>query len=148
VLKFSTVEEIGVIKSIEDVIAKVSVPRKNACEGCTLGTCNPGEQFMEIEALNAVEACVGQKVRVVMKPYSYLKGSIVVYGVPALALVIGAVIGKEVLSHYFNKFDPDIISAISGFSAFIISFICIKFWSNRVGKKLELKPVIEEILND
>jgi sigma-E factor negative regulatory protein RseC len=147
-LKFSTVEEIGVVKNIDGMIAKVNVPRKSACEGCTLGTCNPAEQFMEIEALNAVEARIGQKVRVVMKPYSYLKGSIVVYGVPALALVIGAVIGKEVLSHYFNKFDPDIISAISGFGAFIFSFICIKFWSNRFGKKLELKPVIEEILND
>jgi sigma-E factor negative regulatory protein RseC len=145
-LKFSTVEEIGVIKSIEGMIAKVSVPRKSACEGCTLGTCNPGEQSMEIEALNAVDARVGQKVRVAMKTYSYLKGSIVVYGVPAIVLVTGAVLGKEVLSHYFNEFDPDIISAIFGFGAFIISFIYIKFWSNRVGKKLELKPVIEEIL--
>jgi sigma-E factor negative regulatory protein RseC len=145
-LKFSTVEEIGVIKSIEGMIAMVSVSRKSVCEGCTMGTCDPGEQSMEIEALNAIDARVGQKVRVVMKPYSYLKGTIIVYGVPAIALVVGAIIGKEVLSHYFNEFDPDIISAISGFGAFIISFICAKLWSNRVGKKLELKPVIEEIL--
>lgn len=139
-------EEVGVIKSIEGVIAKVSVPRKSACEGCRVETCKPGEQTMEIEALNPLKAEVGQKVKVVMKPYSYMKGSIIVYGIPAIALIAGAVLGKEVFSHYFREIDPDIISAIVGFGAFIISFIVIKLWSKRLEKKVELKPVIEEIL--
>lgn len=139
-------EEIGVIKSIEGPIAKVSVPIKSACEGCTVRTCKLEDQSMQIEALNPVKASVGQRVRVVMKPYTYLKGSLIVYGVPALALIIGAVLGKEVFSYYFKELDPDIVSAISGFGAFAISFLSIKFWSSRVEKKVELKPVIEEII--
>jgi sigma-E factor negative regulatory protein RseC len=139
-------EEVGIIMSIDGLTAKVTVPRKGACEGCTAGTCKPGEQSMEIEALNPLEARVGQTVRVVMKPYSYLKGSIIVYGIPALALIIGAVLGKEIFSAYFKEVNPDVISAISGFGACIVFFIFIKIWSIKVVKKQDLKPIIEEII--
>jgi sigma-E factor negative regulatory protein RseC len=101
---------------------------------------------MEIEALNPVNARVGQRVRIIVKPYTYLKGSIIVYGVPALALIIGAILGKEVFSSYFKELDPDIVSAIAGFGAFIIIFIAVKLWSRTLDKKGESKPIIEEIL--
>ena len=121
-------EEVGVIMSIDGLTAKVSVRRKSACEGCTAGTCKPGEQSMEIEALNPIKAKVGQNVRVVMKPYSYLKGAIIVYGIPAIALVIGAILGKEFFSRYFTGVDPDVVSAFFGFGAFIVFFeIYLKF---------------------
>lgn len=139
-------EEIGVIKSVDGMTAKVSVPKRSACEGCTVGICKPDEQSMEIEVLNPLKAQAGQKVRVVMKQYTYLKGSLIVYGFPTLALIIGAVIGKELFSHYFKGIDADIISAISGFGLFVLSFIAIKLWSNRMEKKVELRPIIEEII--
>ncbi|MEW6068337.1 MAG: SoxR reducing system RseC family protein [Nitrospirota bacterium] len=146
-LNFIPVKEIGVIKSIEGQIATVSLLKKSTCEGCTMGVCKPDEQSMEIKALNPVNACVGQKVTVVMKPFSYLKGSVIIYGIPAIALVTGAVIGRKIIGNYFPHLEPDIVSAISGVGAFVISFIIIKFWSTRLEKK-ELEPVVEEILND
>lgn len=139
-------EEIGTVKSIEGVTAKVSVPKKSVCEGCTAGTCKPGEQSMEIDAFNKAKAKVGQKVRVVIKSFTYVRGSILVYGIPALALVIGAILGKEVFSNYFKETDPDIVSAIFGFGAFALSFLGIKIWSMTLEKKAGSMPVIEEIL--
>ena len=141
-------EEVGFIKGVEGMMAVVSIPKKSACDGCSLGICKPDEQSMEIRALNPVNAHVGQKVKIVMKPYTYLKGSLIVYGIPAIALVAGAVLGKEVVSLYFNKLDPDILSAISGFVLFVLSFITIKLWSSRAEKKIDVKPVIEEILEE
>jgi sigma-E factor negative regulatory protein RseC len=145
-LHFTVMEEVGVIVSIHGMTAKVTVPRKSACEGCSAGTCKPSEKTMELEALNPIKATVGQTVRVVMKPYSYLRGSIIVYGIPALALVIGAILGKEVFSKYFRGIDPDVVSAFFGFGACIIFFLFVKIWSNKVEKKHELKPVIEEVI--
>lgn len=139
-------EEIGTVKSTQGMFAKVSVPRKSVCEGCTAGTCTPDEQAMEIEAINKARARAGQRVRVVVKTYTYLKGSILVYGIPALALIAGAILGKEVFSSYFKDTDPDIISAIFGFGAFVLAFLGIKIWSIFAEKKTESKPVIEEIL--
>jgi sigma-E factor negative regulatory protein RseC len=148
VVKFQIVEEVGKITSVRGLVAIVSVDKKSACEGCTLHTCKPGERAMLIEALNPVEARVGQKVRVVMKPYTYLKGSIIVYGIPAFALIAGAVVGKELFASYFKSTDPDIVSAAFGFGACALSLLAVKLWSGRASKKAELKPVIEEILDE
>jgi sigma-E factor negative regulatory protein RseC len=101
---------------------------------------------MEIEALNAAKAGVGQKVRVVMKSYSYMKSAGIVYGIPALALVLGAVLGKEFFSRYLPGFDPDIVSAMFGVGGFIFAFIIIRVWTANAAKRTESKPVIEEIL--
>lgn len=140
-------EEIGIVKSLAGSFATVSVERKSACDQCKAG-CRVTDSGAEIEALNLAKAKIGQKVRVVMKPYTYLKGSIIIYGIPALALIIGAIIGKEFLSSLppFVGFDPDIVSAISGFGAFILSFLIVKLWSGKLEKKIEYKPVIQEIL--
>ncbi len=140
-------EEIGIVKSTHGVIATVSVERKSACEQCAAG-CKITDSGAEIEAVNQAKARVGQRVRVELKPYSYLKGSMLVYGFPAMALVLGAVAGKGFFSRFFPGIDPDIVSAIFGFGAFIVSFVVVKIWSTRLEKKMEYKPVIEEIIEE
>lgn len=128
------------------MMAIVSIPRKSACEGCTAGTCRQEEQSMEIEAVNRAGAAEGQRVRVAIKSSAYMKGSMVVYGLPAIGLVVGAVLGKEVVSGFFKGVDPDILSAAAGFAVFGITLLIVKLWSNSTGNKVESKPVIEEIL--
>lgn len=141
------IEEIGIVKSLNGIMAKVMVPRKNACEGCTAGICKPESQSMEIEAVNRAGAKVGQKVRIEIKAVTYMKGAMIVYGLPAVFMVIGAVIGKEVFGKIFTGTDPDILSAFFGFSLLIASFIIVRLWTNAIGRKEESKPVIEEILS-
>ena len=138
-------EETGIVRSVSGVMATVFVEKKSVCDQCQAG-CPMTESGAEIEAINQAKAKVGEKVRVVMKPYTYLKGSVLVYGVPALALVIGAVAGKEFLGRFLPHIDPDTSSAIFGFGAFILSFAFIKYWISKAEKKTEYKPVIEEIL--
>jgi len=147
-VKFKTVEEIGVVRSAEGMVASVAVPKKSGCEGCSMKACKPDDQFMLIEALNPLQARIGQKVRVGIKSFTYLKGSVIIYGIPALSLIAGAVIGKEIFSPYFKTYDPDIVSALFGFGAFGLAFIGIKLWSSKVSTKADLKPVIEEILSE
>lgn len=136
------------VKTVTGPMAVVSVPRKSACEGCTAGACRPESQGMEIEAVNRAGAQPGQRVRVSMQPYAYMKGSMLVYGVPALALILGAVAGKEFMSPLFPESDPDLLSAIFGFGACMISFAAVKFWTVMSGKRTKSKPVVEEILGD
>ncbi len=145
-VKFKMLEEIGIVISIEGQYARVSVPKKSACEGCTAGTCSAGEQSMEIEALNRAGAIIGQRVKVMVHTYAYMKGSMIIYGIPAIFLVIGAVFGKEIMSRFFPSRDSDLLSALFGFSFLLASFILIKFWSQKQAGKTESTPVIEEIL--
>jgi sigma-E factor negative regulatory protein RseC len=127
-------------------MAVVDVPVKSACEGCTAGICKPQDKFMEIEAFNQAGAAVGQRVRVAVSASSYMKNSMIVYGLPAVGLVLGAIFGKEVLSRFLPGTDPDILSATAGFTTLFISFIIVKVWTDRKAGKIESRPVIEEIL--
>lgn len=139
-------EEIGVVKSVEGLTAKVIVKRTGICEKCTQKTCTLTEEGAELEAINTIKAKAGQMVRVTLKPYSYLKGSLIIYGLPALSLIIGAILGKEVFSQYMRSIEPDLVSAIFGFGGLILSLIMVKLWSMKAEKKVEYKPVIEEII--
>ncbi len=146
-VKIQFVEEVGIVKNIEGAVAKIAIPKKNACEGCSLGICKEQEQSMEIEAINTIHARVGQKVRIVLRSYSYLQGSIIVYGIPAIGLIAGAVLGKELLSPYFPNLDPDAVSALFSFSVCILSFLAVKLWSRKAAREEQRKAVIEEILD-
>ncbi|MDA8389063.1 MAG: SoxR reducing system RseC family protein [Nitrospiraceae bacterium] len=141
-------EEIGVVIKTLGRLATVSIPKpKGICEQCTMGGCNISGEGSEIEALNLAGAKEGQKVKVSMKAFSYTKGSLIVYGLPVLALILGAVIGKELALSHFKGSDPESVSAIFAFAAFGISFLLIKIWTSKAEKKQEYKPVIEEILD-
>ncbi len=141
-------DEIGVVKSTEGDIAKVIVERKSVCDQCEQNTCLITDNGAEMEAINYINAKEGQKVKIAMKPYTYLKGTILIYGVPVIALIIGAIFGKGFLTQIFTDLDPDVLSAISGFSALIVSFIIVKIFSSRIEKKGKLQPVIDEILEN
>ncbi|MEJ2190797.1 MAG: SoxR reducing system RseC family protein [Nitrospirota bacterium] len=141
-------QEVGLVTGIEGVHALVTVEKKSVCEHCTAGTCILTDDGAVIEAFNKAQAKVGQRVRVALTPYTYVKGSIMVYGLPALALIIGAVLGKEVLSPYFSSMDSDGVSAIFGFLFFALSFVLVKLWSMRAQKSVQYKPVVEEILEN
>jgi len=141
-------EEIGVVKWAEGPRAVVTVKRQSACDACASGSvCKTTQSGMEIEAFNAVRAEAGDTVKISFKAFTYLKGTLLVYGVPALALVVGAVVGKEYLSSLFPSMDPDIVSAMAGFGFLIAALAVVKLLIRKFEKKKELVPVIEEIIS-
>ncbi|MBF0554865.1 MAG: SoxR reducing system RseC family protein [Nitrospirae bacterium] len=145
-------EEVGVVSRIDGVNATVVVEKRQACEGCKesqscLITSDGNEkQTVEIIALNIAGAKVGQQVRVTAKSYTYVKGTLLVYGLPAAALLIGAIAGKYLLAGVFKASNPETLSALAGFSAFVVSFIALKIISRNLERKTENTPVIEHII--
>lgn len=141
------IEETGIVTGVDDVTAKILVQKRGACEGCAAsGICEPSEKGMEIEALNPIQAKVGQTVKVSIKPQAYLKGTIFIYGFPLIAFIAGAILGKNIGEAYFKEISSDIVSVILGFVALIISFLIARAWGKKAETKTEYKPVIEEIL--
>jgi sigma-E factor negative regulatory protein RseC len=141
-------EETGVVRELLGPKAVVLVKRQSACDSCASGgSCSGTQHGMEIEAYNNAGAEVGDTVRINFKSFTYLKGTILIYGIPALALIVGAVLGKDVLSGYWPAIDADLASAIGGFGLMGVSVVLIKLVIRRFEKKKELIPVIEEIIN-
>ena len=142
------IEETGTVIKVDGITARVKVQKRGSCEGCAAtGVCDPSEGGMEIEALNPVHAKAGQTVKVSIAAQSYLKGTMLIYGLPLMALVAGAITGKGIGEEYFKGFDSDAVAALLGFSSFALTFLFVRSWSKKAETKKEYKPVIEEIIN-
>jgi sigma-E factor negative regulatory protein RseC len=140
-------QEIGVVKEADGPKAIVMVKRQSACDACISGSsCKVTLSGNEIEAYNAVHAEAGDTVKISFKAFTYLKGTLLLYGIPALALVVGTIIGKEYLKELFPFIDVDLLSAMAGFCFMIVSFAGVKLCIKKLENKKELVPVIEEIM--
>jgi len=140
-------EETGIVTKVDGNMAMVLVQKKSACDGCSVeGACKATPEGMEIEALNAVHAKVGQRVKILMTPGEYLKGTIIVYGIPLIVFIAGAIFGKNIGEKYFTDMNSDIIAAITGFVSLLLSLAAARIWSRKRESKAEYKPVIEEII--
>ncbi len=142
-------QEVGIVKGFRGNYALVSVKRKDgSCDGCPGGSLcksTEGDEAL-IEAINEAEAKEGDMVRVHFRSMSYLKGILLVYALPVLMLIIGAIIGKEYISPLFPSRDPEGVSALMGFGLFALTFIGLKIVSKRIQKRGRYTPVIVEIV--
>ncbi len=139
-------EEIGVVKKVDGVTARVVIKKSSACDHCVKDECDMESMDFEVEAINAANARVGQTVKVVMKAQTYIKGALLLYMLPVFALFVGAIFGKFYLSDAFKGVGPEAAAAIGGVLLMILSFIVIKIVSSRMEKKTEYRSVIEEII--
>ncbi|MBI5663949.1 MAG: SoxR reducing system RseC family protein [Nitrospirae bacterium] len=140
-------EETGIVTRIDGNMAKVMVQKKGACDGCSVqGACQGTTEGMEISALNVVHAKEGQRVKILMTPKDYLKGTMIVYGLPLVVFITGAIIGKNIGDMYFKGVNSDLVAAISGFISLTVCLLGVRNWSKKMESKAEYNPVIEEII--
>ena len=139
-------EEIGVVKSVEGVSAKVLIERHSSCSSCCTGCESQDDSTMVMDALNAVEAQVGQRVKIAFKPIPYLKGVLLIYGLPMIIFFAAALIGKKIGEMYIPAVNSDLIAAAFSFTILILSYVVLKLWSTKTKAGQGHHPVIEEII--
>ncbi len=142
------IEEEGIVVESSGDIAKVAILKKSACESCAAaGVCHPGQGDQDfLEASNPLGAKKGQKVKVVVAPQLYLKASLILYGIPMVALVGGAITAKNLAVRYGAEANSDLWAFIAGMACMVVSFVFIRMYNKKVEKTREYKPVIVEIL--
>jgi sigma-E factor negative regulatory protein RseC len=139
--------EMGIVKSVNGATAIVKVSKKTSCcESCEKDICDISEDGIETEAINEAGAKTGQKVKLVMKSYTFVKGAIVIYIIPVSALIAGAILGNLYLPGHFSETDPDLLAVLGGFLLFFASLVLVKLIVSRMEKKTEYKSVIESIM--
>jgi len=140
-------EEIGIVKSIDGPVAKVVLSRRNSCcDSCEKTSCDIPEEGIETEAINQAGAKVGQRVKVVMRPYTFVKGAFILYIFPLIALFAGAFFGKVYLSRLFEQTDSELLAAVGSIVAFLVSLLIVKLLSGRMSKNEEYRSIIESIM--
>ena len=143
------IEETGTIVELKGKhVAVVMCQKSSACQHCaTAGACNLGDDSRSrlVDAHNPIGAGVGDRVRIVTSTRSFLQSSFVLYIVPIIALVIGAVAGKLVGEQFPLGLDPNVLSAIFGVFFLVGSFLVIRVGSQVLAAE-NYMPKITEIV--
>lgn len=139
--------EKGIVTKLESTTAWVTTTRTSACETCaaksacrTLG----GGKEMEVEAINPVGAKMGDRVVIGFDTSALVKISFLIYIVPIISMIIGAIIGQKLALLY--HYNGSALSAIVGFLFFFLAFLFIKLKGNKIAKKNEYRPRIIRII--
>ena len=146
------IEEVGTVVELKSkMIAVVMCIKSSLCENCaTNGNCALGDDDNTrlIEVQNPLAAEVGEQVRIATTTKSFLQSSFLLYIVPLIALVIGAIAGKLVAESTSTSLDPNLLSAILGVSFMIGSFVILRLGSNVLSKENYMPKIIEIIKED
>jgi sigma-E factor negative regulatory protein RseC len=141
------IEDIGRVVKIIDRKAAVEVERTSACAQCGLQEVEElamGGKVV-LEAVNAAQAKVGDRVRVRVESVAYMKAVAAVYGIPVLLFFVGIAIGFPVASWLQWQSEPT--SAALGFIGLVMGVLVLLLLRKRATKK-EYLPVITEVLGE
>ena len=145
------IEENGTVVELKGKATAVVMCRKSSlCEHCaTSGSCMLGDDNHTrlIEVMNGLGAEVGDHVRIATTTRSFLQSSFLLYIVPLIALVIGALVGKAVGEKLDVGLEPNLLSAIFGVFFMIGSFVILRVGSSALSKEAYM-PKIVAILRD
>ena len=146
------IEEVGTVVELKSkMIAVVMCTKSSLCENCaTNGNCALGDDDNTrlIEVHNLLGAEVGEQVRIATTMKSLLQSSFLLYIVPLIALVIGAIAGMLVGEAIPAGIDPNLLSAIFGVFFMSGSFVVLRVGSRVLNKESYMPKIIEILKED
>ena len=145
------IEENGTVVELKSkVIAVVMCRKSSLCDNCaTNGNCMLGEDGHTrlIEVRNDLGAEVGDHVRIATTTKSFLQSSFMLYIVPLIALLVGALAGKATGEHFDLGLEPNLLSAIFGVFFLTGSFVLLRVGTTALSQETYM-PKIVAILRD
>ena len=135
------ITEHGIVTQATPAVAQIKTNRAAACEICTAkdscGTLHRGREIT-FEVPNTLGVQAGDTVLIGMKTKSALQLTFLIYIVPILCLVIGALTG-DALAPYF-QINASFFAMVLGFSFFGLAFFILHKKSAGMNRKTEYKP--------
>jgi len=140
------IEEVGTIVELKSAsTALVLCQKSSLCENCaTSGACSMGDddRSRAVEVYNPLGAAVGERVRIATNTKTFLQSSFILYIVPLIALVIGAVVGGILGKAFDFGINPDLLSGIFGVFFMIGSFLVIRVGSGALRQEAYMPRVV------
>jgi len=139
--------ERGIVTRLDAQTAWVKTSRTSACKACTSrDSCQMAEngQEMEVEALNAANAKIGDHILLSVESSALLKVSFLLYIFPVLLMLLGAIAGEKLAALF--AVDASLLSALLGFFSFGVAFVLIRLTHQRLARKECYQPRIVRIL--
>lgn len=144
-------ERIGLVVGSEaDGRARIVIDRKGACDGCHSSgsghgchTCLSGSKTESL-VVNSVGARIGDVVRVSMESANLLTGAALLYILPILALLGGALLGSAESSAL--GWDDTTATVLGGVAGLAVGFIALMVLDHTSWVRQRLAPRITAVL--
>jgi len=141
------IEEYGTVVELKGKqVAVVLCKRNSACDHCpSSGACQMGDdsESMLVEAFNQIGAQVSDRVRVQTSTKHFLQSSFMLYIVPVIGLLIGALLGQGLSELTTLTIDPSLLSALLGVAFMAGTFLCIKLGTQALKRELFMPRIVE-----
>ncbi len=144
------IEEAGRVVALEADSVWVVTQRRSTCSSCSANkACGTGilarafsaERQIKIKVPNSVDARIGDDVILGIDDRVMLRGALLMYLLPLLALLFGAFIAKIIAENLLLD-GADLISALSGLSAMVLVFVYLRRYNHMLGSKDHYHPHI------
>lgn len=140
------IEETALVVSQEGSHIWVETQRKSTCGACSAKTgCGTsalekvvGQRAVRLRVLNTVDAEVGEQVIIGLDDAALVRGSLVVYLIPLLLMIAGALVGEFVAGQGAG----DLPSALGGLVGLVVGFGWLKTFSAGFASKHAFQPQI------
>ena len=136
------------ITSIDDKgWAEVVTQRREACGGCgAVYCCTPfaGRSKMLVKALNRIGANRGDRVVINLASGNVIQSAAILYIIPVLGLILGAVIGSTSVPAWLFKGND--ASMLFTFLGLVLGLFVTVLISRHLSKKRQFTPLITRIL--
>ena len=127
---------VGTVHEIKGDKAAVVFKRSKACGDChACASFGDGNSVIELE--NTLGAKVGDRVRIELHSGAVFKASLILYGIPLIALLLGVLLGSRI---------SDLVGALIGIGAAVAALIAIRLFEPRIRRKHGFDPRMLEIL--
>ena len=142
--------EEGIVVESHGDRATVRVERSAACKHCSArALCRPfGDTANIMTVANTCGASAGQRVAVAIEPERLVKNSLVLYGIPLLAVIAGAGAGAYIGRALIGTAAMDIGAILGAGACLAMALIVIYMVDRTAARNAASLPRIVEILEE
>jgi sigma-E factor negative regulatory protein RseC len=125
-------EEQGLVVSLQGQFASITPVEQSGCQSCASNSmCGSallkplfGKRQYLLIAKNSVNARPGEQVTIGLNRMALVISSLMVYLLPLLMLILGAIVGKAI-AHNFGVEISEFVSILTGLGSAFLTFIVV-----------------------
>ncbi|HFC53476.1 MAG TPA: Fis family transcriptional regulator [Gammaproteobacteria bacterium] len=143
------IEERAIVERTGEGVAWVRTGRKSACSGCSLNKgCGVsvlermlGERSTTLRVVDPVSVRRGDEVVIGIDEQALVRGSLAVYIVPLVAMILSAVAGSTLLAPGLGL-PAEGSSIVAGLLGLAGGLLWLSRFSRRIGRDARYRPII------
>lgn len=143
------IEENARVVGLDDGYAWVETQRQTTCGACSLNKgCGTsvlakffGAKRTRMRVLNTLAAEVGDEVVIGLREHALMQGSLAVYAVPLLAMLVLALLG-EGLNARLHITETEGVSILFGLAGLALGFLWLRNYALHTARDVRYQPII------